>query len=235
MSRPAPAAPATADLETRQRLLHVAAERFADRGVDDVSIREICAAAGANVAAVNYYFRDKAGLYREVVEYAIALMQETTDLTQRAGDGGSAEARIRAFVRVFITRLSGSGRHPWIHRLMAREFEHPTGTLDLVMSRVVEPRMRYLMSLAAELMGLSPDDPRVRRSAVSLQSQCVAVVRHVPVDVARRWGLGDLDDAIEHIATFSIGGMRALAAASAGGGRRARAARPDGPRRRSPR
>lgn len=210
------AAPAAADRETRERLLLVAAERFADRGVDDVSIREICAAAGANVAAVNYYFRDKAGLYREVVEYAIALMQETTDLTQRAGDGASAEERIRAFVRVFVTRLSGSGRHPWIHRLMAREFEHPTGTLDLVMSRVVEPRMRYLMSLAAELMGLPEDDPRVRRSAVSLQSQCVAVVRHVPADVAKRWGLGDLDDAIEHVATFSIGGMRALAAAPQG-------------------
>ena len=202
----------SADLETRERLLQVAAERFADRGVDDVSIREICAAAGANVAAVNYYFRDKAGLYREVVEHAIALMQETTDLTQRAGDGGSAEDRIRAFVRVFVTRLSGSGRHPWIHRLMAREFEHPTGTLELVMSRVVEPRMRYLMSLAAELMGLPEDDPRVRRSAVSLQSQCVAVVRHVPADVAKRWGLGDLDQTIEYIATFSIGGMRALAA-----------------------
>ncbi len=206
------AAPAAADRETRERLLLVAAERFAERGVDDVSIREICAAADANVAAVNYYFRDKAGLYREVVEYAIALMQETTGLTQRAGDGGSAEDRLRAFVRVFVTRLSGDGRHSWIHKLMAREFEHPTGTLDLVMSRVVEPRMRYLMSLAAELMGLPEDDPRVRRSAVSLQSQCVAVVRHVPVDVARRWGLGDLDDAIEHVAAFSIGGMRALAA-----------------------
>lgn len=234
MIRPRPAA-AAVDLETRERLLLVAAERFAERGVDAVSIREICAAAGANVAAVNYYFRDKAGLYREVVEYAIALMQETTDLTQRAGDGASAEARIHAFVRVFVTRLKGDGRHPWIHRLMAREFEHPTGTLELVMSRVVEPRMRYLMSLAAELMGLPEDDPRVRRSAVSLQSQCVAVVRHVPADVAKRWGMGDLDETIDHIATFSIGGMRALAAS---GGRPkpvARPARAGAPTRRSPR
>ena len=214
------AAPA-ADRETRERLLLVAAERFAERGVDDESVREISAAAGAHVAAVNYDCRDKAGLYREVVEYAIALMQETTDLTQRAGDGATAEERLRAFVRVFVTRLSGSGRHPWIHRLMAREFEHPTGTLDLVMSRVVEPRMRYLMSLAAELMGLSPDDPRVRRSAVSLQSQCVAVVRHVPAEVAKRWGMGDLDETIEHIATFSIGGMRALGAAPAARPKRA--------------
>ena len=81
------------------------------------------------------------------------------------------------------------------------------------------------MSLAAELMGLPEDDPRVRRSVVSLQSQCVAVVRHVPADVARRWGLGDLDDTIEHIAAFSIGGMRALAAAPAPAGVKAQAVR----------
>ena len=205
---------AVPDTDTRERLLQEAAERFAERGFDGVSVREICAAAGANVASVNYHFRDKAGLYREVVERAIALMQETTDLSQRVDDSAPVEARIRTFVRVFVTRLAGGGRHPWIHRLMAREFEHPTGALDLVMSRVVEPRMRYLTGLAAELMGLPADDPRVRRSAVSLQSQCVAVVRHVPRDVARRWGLGDLDETIEHIATFSIGGMRALAAAA---------------------
>lgn len=222
------------DLETRERLLQVAAERFADRGVDAVPVREICAAAGANVAAINYHFRDKAGLYRAVVERAIELMRETTDLSQRAGDGASAEARLRAFVRVFVTRLSGAGRHPWIHRLMAREFEHPTGALDLVMSRVIEPRMAFLTALAAEIMAVPASDPRVFRSAVSLQSQCVAVVRHVPPEVARRWALGDRDDVIEHIATFSLGGMRAVAAATAPRARRtaARAERERGRRSR---
>lgn len=199
---------------TRERLLHVAAERFAERGFDQVTVREICAAAGANVAAVNYYFRDKAGLYREVVELAIALMQETTDLSQRAGGGASPEARLRAYVRVFLTRLAGGGRHAWIHRLMAREFEHPTGALELVMDRVVQPRMAYLTAVAGELMGLPADDPRVLRSAISLQTQCVAVARHVPAEVARRWAMEDIDDVIEHIATFTIGGMRAVAASA---------------------
>lgn len=205
---------AAPDLETRERLLQVAATRFAERGVDEVTVREICAAAGANVAAVNYHFRDKAGLYREVVERAITLMQETTDLSQRGLDGATPEERLRTFIAVFVGRLAGSGQHAWIHRLMAREMEHPSAALTRVMSRVVEPRIAYLAGIVGAIMALPADDPRVLRSAASVQVQCLAFVRRVPAPMARAWGLDDLNGAVDHITTFSLGGMRALAAAT---------------------
>ena len=52
--------PGSAD--TRQRLIDAAATLFADRGFQNVTVREICKASTANVAAVNYHFGDKAGL-----------------------------------------------------------------------------------------------------------------------------------------------------------------------------
>lgn len=211
MSASVPSLPS--DAATRARLLEAAAERFADRGVDAVSIREICTAAGANVAAVNYYFRDKAGLHRAVIERAIALMQETTELSQRAGERADPEERLRAFVRVLVTRLTGTGHHAWVHRLMARELERPTEALELVMTRVMEPRMVYLTSVVAELTGLPGTDARVVRSALSVQTQCVAMARHRQA-IASRWPSGDLEEAIDHIATFSIGGIRAIATAT---------------------
>ena len=122
--------PASAD--TRQRLIDAAATLFADRGFQNVTVREICKASNANVAAVNYHFGDKAGLYRAVVTYAIEVMRETNELSQRAGDGLSPEEQIRGFVRVFVGRLTGDGPNAWIHRLMAREMEHPTEALDQV-------------------------------------------------------------------------------------------------------
>ena len=73
------------DQETRQRVLEAAAHLFALRGFKKVTIRAICAAAHANVAAVNYHFGDKLGLYREVLEMAIAVMQQTTAAAARAG------------------------------------------------------------------------------------------------------------------------------------------------------
>ncbi len=43
----------------RERLLAVAAELFADRGFDGVSVREICAAAGVTKPTLYYYFGSK--------------------------------------------------------------------------------------------------------------------------------------------------------------------------------
>src|SRR5262245_61813913 len=105
----------TKDRETRQRLLDAAAQLFADRGFKKVTVREICRASRANVAAVNYHFGDKSGLYREVVKLAIQTMRETNELSQRAGEGESPEDQIRAFVRIFVQRLIGTGQSAWVH------------------------------------------------------------------------------------------------------------------------
>ncbi len=50
-------------MDTRQRVLEAAGEVFAEKGFERATIREIVERAGANLNAVNYYFRDKHGLY----------------------------------------------------------------------------------------------------------------------------------------------------------------------------
>ena len=52
--------------EARARLLTTALRLFAEHGFARTSTREIAQAAGVNIAAISYYFGDKAGLYRAV-------------------------------------------------------------------------------------------------------------------------------------------------------------------------
>jgi AcrR family transcriptional regulator len=56
-------------------LLEVAGPIFADRGYQATTIREICAGAEANVAAINYHFGDKLGLYTEVLQQSMRAAQ----------------------------------------------------------------------------------------------------------------------------------------------------------------
>ncbi|MHC4998559.1 MAG: TetR/AcrR family transcriptional regulator, partial [Planctomycetota bacterium] len=42
--------------DVRNRILDVAEALFCERGFEGVSVRELTAAAGCNLAAVNYYF-----------------------------------------------------------------------------------------------------------------------------------------------------------------------------------
>jgi AcrR family transcriptional regulator len=211
MVRPPKTNPASAD--TRQRLVEAAAALFANKGFEQVTVREICKASHANVAAVNYHYGDKAGLYRAVVMMAIEQMRETNELSQRAGDGLSPEEQIRGFVRVFVSRLTGNGPTAWIHRLMAREMERPTDALDLVMRQVVVPRLEYLSGVVGTIMQLPAGDPRVKRCVGSLQSQCLMAARQVPTALEKTFGpaMRDVESAINHIADFSIGGMRSIA------------------------
>ncbi len=211
-ARPPKTNPGSAD--TRQRLVDAAAMLFAERGFENVTVREICKTSNANVAAINYHFGDKAGLYRAVVTRAIEVMQETNELSQRAGEGQSPEDQIRGFVRVFVGRLTGDGPTAWIHKLMAREMEHPTEALSLVMTQVVLPRLEYLSGVVSAIMGLPPSDTRVKRCVGSLQSQCLMAARKITAPLEKTFGpaLRDVDVAANHIADFSLGGMKAIAA-----------------------
>jgi AcrR family transcriptional regulator len=63
---------------TKERLLDAAEQLFAAKGFDGVSIRELAAAAGVNVAAVNYHFQGKDNLFREVIGRRFVAQRDRT-------------------------------------------------------------------------------------------------------------------------------------------------------------
>lgn len=57
------------DSATAQRLIDAAAREFACHGYVATRIRDVVEAAGANLAAVNYHFGGKEGLYQATVAH----------------------------------------------------------------------------------------------------------------------------------------------------------------------
>jgi TetR/AcrR family transcriptional regulator, regulator of cefoperazone and chloramphenicol sensitivity len=202
------------DAETRARLLEAAERLFAERGFKRVTVREICDAAHANVAAVNYHFGDKLGLYREVLQGAIDAMRETSRAARAAGEGQPPEEQLRRFVAVFLERILTAGSDT-VHQLITREMHDPTPALDTLVEQGVRPRVEYLSDVVARLMGCDPRDRRVLRCVGSIQAHAL-VYRRNPI--AARLGLAfeptpeAIAEAADHIATFSIAGVRAIAA-----------------------
>ena len=206
----------TRDQETRDRILAAAERLFADRGFKKVTVREICRAAKANVAAVNYHFGDKLGLYREVMQSAIDRMRATNEAARAAGDGRKAEEQLRRYIVIFVHRFLESGSDA-VHRLITRELQEPTAALDALVEQGVRPRVEYLTKILARIIGCSPSDKRVLRSLASVQAQSVAYL-HMHNPIAQRLGfsiepktLRDIDEIADHIAKFSIAGVRAVA------------------------
>jgi TetR/AcrR family transcriptional regulator, regulator of cefoperazone and chloramphenicol sensitivity len=202
----------TAEPSTRARIREAAEQLFSEHGFRRVTVRDISRAARVNVAAVNYHFGDKMGLYQEVVQSAIEAMRGTTEAAQRAGEGLLPEERLRVFVATFVSRLLAGGPRT-VHRLIQREMGDPTPALDRLVEEGVRPRFRYLGALVAEILGCRPSDPRVVRCVSSIQAQALAVV---PNAIAVRLGYSpqpaDAGAIAEHITAFSLGGLRGMAA-----------------------
>ena len=94
-------------LTTKDRLLDAAEVLFVERGYDDVSIRDLAAAADVNVAAVNYHFQGKENLYHEVIRRRFSVQRDATlaSLAEAAPADGSQpelDAIIRAMVGEYL-------------------------------------------------------------------------------------------------------------------------------------
>ena len=205
------------DRETRERVLRAAAQLFADRGFKKVTVRDICRAARANVAAVNYHFGDKGGLYREVLQLAIETMRATNDAARAAGRGQPAEERLRQYLHVSLCRASNSTASRWIPRLIYREMNDPTPAFDTLVEQGIRPRLDDLTAIVAEMLGCAPDHPRVLQCVTSIHAQWMLFVPNPIAARLRPKAQARNDDAVQmaaHITEFSLAGIRAVAGAA---------------------
>ncbi|MGH9402939.1 MAG: TetR/AcrR family transcriptional regulator [Terriglobia bacterium] len=205
--------------ETRQRLLDAAAQLFAEHGFKDVSIREICAkAGGANVAAVNYYFRDKAGLYRELLEYMLARWVAERDRHAQILEGKPAEEKLHLYLRWFVGNLLGERedeRDVLFGKILSREMADPTPDFALVVEKGMRPNFERLANIISELMGLPCQHAAVMNCTMSTMGQCLIYGStrqmskyFVPSHV--QFTPEVIDGIARHLTQFSLAGIRAV-------------------------
>lgn len=172
MSHAARRARSTAEDEdarsTRERLLETAGEIFGEKGFDRATGKEICARAGANVAAINYYFGSIDGLYREVLEEAQRRFITFDAIQAAVATKKGARAKLRALIDLAAQRLTAPVSTSWIFRVLAREMAAPSPIFLPIRQREIPPRAALMKWLVSEIVGLPPEHPAVARSALSI-------------------------------------------------------------------
>jgi AcrR family transcriptional regulator len=157
--------------DPRERILLAAGREFAERGYEAATVRDICTAAGANVAAVNYYFGDKQRLYIESVKHAHEARLRQVPQPEWA-PGTPAAQKLRDFVGSMLDRMLGGDQPPWQVRLMMRELLQPTEACRELVEDYIRPHFGILLGVLDELTGSALPGSEVRRLGLSIIGQC---------------------------------------------------------------
>jgi AcrR family transcriptional regulator len=203
----------------RDRLLDSAEQLFAERGFDATSIRDLAAAAGCNIASVNYYFGGKEKLYVEIWRRHLLLLKDTRVasiekvLFESAGKP-SLEDLLRSFAYAFVGPLVDETGGPRLIKLMAREILNPHLPSSMFSEAVIKPTLSAVQDALAKVCPKLPES-KIPMVVFSLMGQLVHTIKLKTM-------LGSMDDdgalaefepvkVIEHIVAFSAAGIRAYA------------------------
>ena len=203
---------------TKDRLMRAAVEVFAAKGFLAATVREICQAAGTNVAAVNYHFGDKEKLYAAVLWQVFSDHQRVKDFSGADGDGLKPEERLAELIRAEVRYLyqdksqkECSGQH---FSLFLMEMAHPSPFLGEVVERFIRPDQEKMLSLLRDLLGPETPGAVLERCSDSLWGQILHHIFIWPIDAhlnpGRPHPSQDTDELAEHIITITQGGLAAL-------------------------
>lgn len=224
MPRPLRAAQApnreTADSSTASRILDGAISLFAARGFDEVTVRDIAEEAGANPAAISYYFGAKEQLIQQSIRRVIAplnlLRLSTLAGVRKKATGGQVglEDVIRAMVEPTVRAcISGSGSERHYARILVLSFALRQPYVDEVMNEQTdEVAQRFVEVLAEAMPGSNAADLYWGYDFM------IGSMLHILLDSSRNHRLrrvsgglcdtSDADELIKHLVTFIVGGFR---------------------------
>ncbi len=177
------------------RLLQAGLRLFAGQGFAKTSTREIAEAASVNVAAISYYFGDKAGLYRAVFFGPIGEPEE--DVARLCAPDAPLETVLRGFFEAFLAPLREGDTARLCMKLRFREMFEPTGLWEEEVERGIKPMHDTMAKILAHQLGLAGPDDEVARLVVCLAG--LGVHLHVGHDINQQVApaLNEGADAVE--------------------------------------
>ena len=202
---------------TKARLLHAARKVFAEHGLKNATIRDICSLATANVASVNYHFGSKERLYVAVLQDYIERENQRHPHDFGVTPQSPPQERLRAYVRSFLLQTLGDGliENERLGKLLTQEFIEPSQYFGEIFERFCRPTHNLLLDIV-RLMLPDMDEATVSRCASSIIGQCVlfdfakeAITRMNP-DLALK--ASNIEHITDFIMDFSLGGIERISA-----------------------
>jgi AcrR family transcriptional regulator len=198
---------------TKDRILSAAETLLAQRGPGETSLRDITAAAGVNLAAVNYHFQSKDALFRAVVEARVVPMNarrlELLDAAEKkAGKRGPTIARVlEAFLLPPLELLVTA---PQFVPLMGRIYSEPQFVEEIVRRHMLPMKTRFIPAFQRACPHLSDKAIFWRMHfAIGAMAHLMAGANLIRISSDGHCDPADLKTASRQLVSFVVAGFRA--------------------------
>ena len=150
----------------RQQLILHATRIFSSKGFAGASTREICAAAGVNLAAIRYYFGNKEGLYRAALTEPIHFIAE--QLGNFDDPALPFPQAIRQVLAPLLDLTQKDAYEQQVTRLHVRETLEPSDIFREVVTTHILPLHNALAALLARHCDLPEPDTDIHQLAFAI-------------------------------------------------------------------
>jgi AcrR family transcriptional regulator len=152
--------------QSRERMLLAAMRLFAAQGFSKTSTREIAQAAGANVAAISYYFGDKAGLYQAC--FGAMCTPSPENIAMFDQPHFTLRQSLEGYYRQLMAPLMAGDDGQLLLRLFYREMLEPTGLWEQEIQNNIKPEHLAMVGVLSRHLGLERPTDDVHRLAYAI-------------------------------------------------------------------
>ena len=147
--------------QTRERLLECAGILAAQKGFSLVTSKEICQMAGTNLAAINYHFGSRDGLYEALLYQIHQFMVNEDSLREIVSRDSSPREKLSALVDMVAEQVWS--QENWQMQVWSREVMHTAQSshVSAVLMQVVKVKGSLALKLFSDYTGLAMDDSRL--------------------------------------------------------------------------
>jgi len=199
---------------TKDRLLAAACAVFADKGYRAATVAEICTAAEANIAAVNYHFGNKEALYDAVWHHVFDLASSAYPIDGSLTENPILEDYIYSYANALLHRIFSETETGLFAKLVHQEMSNPTLALDRIAEEALLPQTLFLGKVVHAALEQHISEAQIRSCMNSIIGQCVFFNFSRPL---REHVLGkttmtenEIEHTARHIARFSVGGIKEI-------------------------
>ncbi len=195
---------------TRQHILEIAAELFAEKGYAYTTSKEICEKSGANIAAVNYHFGGKEELYNEVL---LAMHDRLITLETLNHISHSQLTAKQKLAAIFDELMKSIVERKWHARMFIRELLSPSPALNILLTKKILPKIQLVKEVISELTNIPIDHPTINYCLINViaPNAALLVANEQLLDKSLPNLSNNADKLANHLKTFALAGLTAIA------------------------